>query len=123
MKKQPDTTPPRGTAMNPRCQVCGEPMPAGEEMFKLHGYSGPCPKPPLPRIEQTRPRMKKQPTSKPRYLTVKEAQARVKARTGRRLPRSTAYRLVKTDLLGGKLGGKVLISASILETYLDTLDI
>jgi hypothetical protein len=24
-------------------------MPAGEEMFKFHGYSGPCPKPPLPR--------------------------------------------------------------------------
>lgn len=24
-------------------------MPAGETMFKFHGYSGPCPKPPLPR--------------------------------------------------------------------------
>ncbi len=23
-------------------------MPAGEEMFKFHGYSGDCPKPPLP---------------------------------------------------------------------------
>lgn len=29
------------------CGICGEPMPAGEEMFKVHGYSGPCPKPPL----------------------------------------------------------------------------
>ena len=29
------------------CKLCGEPMPAGEEMFKYHGYSGPCPKPPL----------------------------------------------------------------------------
>lgn len=29
------------------CELCGEPMPAGEEMFKFHGYSGPCPKPPL----------------------------------------------------------------------------
>jgi NTP pyrophosphatase (non-canonical NTP hydrolase) len=28
------------------CEICGEPMPAGEEMFKFHGYSGPCPKPP-----------------------------------------------------------------------------
>ena len=28
-----------------RCQLCGEPMPAGEEMFKYHGYSGNCPKP------------------------------------------------------------------------------
>ena len=30
------------------CELCGEPMPSGEEMFKFHGYSGPCPKPPLP---------------------------------------------------------------------------
>lgn len=29
--------------------LCGEPMPAGEEMFKFHGYSGNCPRPPLPR--------------------------------------------------------------------------
>ena len=29
------------------CALCGEPMPAGEEMFVYHGYSGPCPKPPL----------------------------------------------------------------------------
>lgn len=28
------------------CELCGEPMPEGEEMFKFHGYSGPCPKPP-----------------------------------------------------------------------------
>lgn len=33
----------------PRCELCGEPMPDGEEMFKYHGYSGLCPKPPLPR--------------------------------------------------------------------------
>lgn len=25
------------------CKLCGEPMPPGEEMFKFHGYSGPCP--------------------------------------------------------------------------------
>ncbi len=31
------------------CQLCGEPMPENEQMFKFHGYSGPCPKPPLPR--------------------------------------------------------------------------
>ena len=31
------------------CELCGEPMPVGEEMFKFHGYSGSCPKPPLPR--------------------------------------------------------------------------
>lgn len=30
----------------PVCDLCGEPMPLGEEMFKYHGYSGPCPKPP-----------------------------------------------------------------------------
>lgn len=32
-----------------KCELCGEPMPPGEEMFKFHGYSGKCPKPPLPR--------------------------------------------------------------------------
>jgi hypothetical protein len=30
-----------------KCSLCGEPMPKGEEMFYYHGYSGPCPKPPL----------------------------------------------------------------------------
>jgi len=30
------------------CELCGEPMPEGEEVFKFHGYSGDCPKPPLP---------------------------------------------------------------------------
>jgi hypothetical protein len=30
----------------PTCEICGEPMPPGEEMFKYHGLSGPCPKPP-----------------------------------------------------------------------------
>jgi hypothetical protein len=29
------------------CVLCGEPMPEGEEMFNYHGYSGPCPNPPL----------------------------------------------------------------------------
>lgn len=29
-----------------KCMLCGEPMPPGEGMFKFHGYSGPCPKPP-----------------------------------------------------------------------------
>jgi hypothetical protein len=33
-----------------KCELCGEPMPEGEEMFKFHGYSGPCPKPPLPTV-------------------------------------------------------------------------
>lgn len=32
-----------------KCELCGEPMPPGEEMFKMHGYSGNCPKPPLPK--------------------------------------------------------------------------
>ena len=34
------------------CVVCGEVMPKGEQMFKFHGYSGNCPKPPLPRKEE-----------------------------------------------------------------------
>lgn len=47
------------------CELCGEPMPAGEEMFKFHGYSGPCPtstavkSPPLPsRCACERPNIK-----------------------------------------------------------------
>ena len=30
-----------------KCELCGEPMPPGEEMFKFHGHSGPCPNTPL----------------------------------------------------------------------------
>jgi hypothetical protein len=33
------------TRMPPTCQLCGEPMPPGEEVFQYHGFSGPCPKP------------------------------------------------------------------------------
>lgn len=35
-----------------RCELCGGPMPPGEQMFRFHGFSGPCPMPPLP---HTRP--------------------------------------------------------------------
>lgn len=35
------------------CNLCGEPMPEGEEMFKYHGYSSPCPKTP-PRVRVDR---------------------------------------------------------------------
>lgn len=38
----------------PNCEICGEPMPEGETMFKFHGYSGSCPKPPLPKDAQPR---------------------------------------------------------------------
>lgn len=31
----------------PKCSLCWNPMPKGEEMFKYHGYSGPCPGPPI----------------------------------------------------------------------------
>lgn len=34
------------------CELCGEPMPNGEEVFRYHGYSGPCPKKPIPRNRQ-----------------------------------------------------------------------
>lgn len=35
-----------------KCTICGEPMQDGEEMFKFHGYSGPFPKPPMPKEEK-----------------------------------------------------------------------
>jgi hypothetical protein len=38
------------TPTKPTCSICGEPMPEGEGMFKFHGYSGPCPKPPKPQL-------------------------------------------------------------------------
>jgi hypothetical protein len=40
------------SANEAKCELCGEPMPAGEEIFNYHGYSGPCPKPPLPKVER-----------------------------------------------------------------------
>lgn len=30
------------------CELCGHPMPEGEEVFRFHGYSCPCPGPALP---------------------------------------------------------------------------
>lgn len=36
------------------CNICGEPMPENEQMFMFHGYSGPCPKPPLLQPHQQR---------------------------------------------------------------------
>lgn len=42
----------------PTCEICGEPMPQGEEMFNYHGYSGPCPKPPLAKKEWLEKRAK-----------------------------------------------------------------
>lgn len=37
------------------CELCGEPMPKGEEMFKFHGNSGPCPKPQLTAAQKLEP--------------------------------------------------------------------
>jgi hypothetical protein len=41
------------TETEARCELCGDPMPKGEEMFKFHGYSGSCPKPPLQRAAES----------------------------------------------------------------------
>ncbi len=40
-----------------KCELCGEPMPEGEQMFNYHGYSGPCPKPPLPKEQPSQKAM------------------------------------------------------------------
>jgi hypothetical protein len=58
------------------CSVCGEPMPEGEEMFKFHGYSGNCPKPPLP----TEPK-KTYEQLKSELTTLTEENAVLKSRT------------------------------------------
>lgn len=38
-------TDPKHEADAPKCELGGEPMPEGEDMFQYHGYSGLCPKP------------------------------------------------------------------------------
>lgn len=48
MMTPPDNSP---SATAARCQLCGEPMPPGEEMFKYHGFSCDCPKPSLAKTE------------------------------------------------------------------------
>lgn len=49
--REPASPPPAAPRPDvaPKCEICGEPMAEGEGMFKFHGYSGPCPKPALPR--------------------------------------------------------------------------
>ena len=47
------------TKTTPTCALCGEPMPEGEEMFKYHGYSGPCPKPALLKLKGYDPECQK----------------------------------------------------------------
>ena len=58
--ERPSTTVPpvakATTVKDGNCHLCGEPMPQGEEMFNYHGYSGPCPKPPLPKVVTPQPR-------------------------------------------------------------------
>jgi hypothetical protein len=39
----PVTDAAKPTVPEGHCELCGQPMPEGEEMFKYHGYSGPCP--------------------------------------------------------------------------------
>lgn len=45
-----------------KCEICGESMPQDETMFKFHGYSGPCPKPPIYQqrvlLEEAKPKEK-----------------------------------------------------------------
>lgn len=34
-----------------KCKLCGEPMPADEQMFHFHGYSGACPTQPKKQVQ------------------------------------------------------------------------
>lgn len=52
MAKQPEPVPEEG-----RCELCGELMPIGEEMFRYHGYSGKCPSPMLPKSIHAREKL------------------------------------------------------------------
>lgn len=42
----PPAEPPVDPGAKAHCAICCQPMPEGEEMFRFHGYSGPCPAPP-----------------------------------------------------------------------------
>lgn len=42
--ERPSVTVPKVDSVGTNCGLCGQPIPQGEEMFKYHGYSGPCPK-------------------------------------------------------------------------------
>lgn len=37
-----------------KCGLCGQPMPPDEQMFKYHGFSGPCPIPKAPKSNDTK---------------------------------------------------------------------
>jgi hypothetical protein len=39
----------------PMCELCGHPMPPGEEVFKYHGFGGPCPTTPAPTAAEPEP--------------------------------------------------------------------
>jgi hypothetical protein len=45
LRMAPEPGPPPAEVAS--CELCGEPMPPGEEMFRYHGSSGDCPKPRL----------------------------------------------------------------------------
>lgn len=72
------------------CSVCGEPMPIGEEMFKFHGYSGPCPKPPLPREPE------------PDYRIIAADLTQLLLRCTRHLPEDDTYRVQALEYIARK---------------------
>jgi hypothetical protein len=43
LELQKSPSPPFDNTEKNICQLCGKPMPKGEEMFNFHGYSGNCP--------------------------------------------------------------------------------
>ena len=79
-----------------KCQLCGHPMPSGEEMFFYHGYSGPCPGPPLIDIAKQE---KKPPTG------VSEAVAEAYARAADKMFNHMTARLDELEY-GGHYGGR-----------------
>lgn len=56
-----------------KCELCGEPMPPGEQMFNYHGYSGPCPKPPKPKEPVVDPRDAELARLRSQYAELKES--------------------------------------------------
>ena len=79
-----------------KCEICGEPMPVGEEMFKFHGYSCQCPKPPLPRQKTELERLREIATLFGHFVT-RQADGTIVVSSGSEWARAEASKLLEPN--------------------------
>jgi hypothetical protein len=89
------------------CEVCGEPMPDGEEMFKFHGYSGKCPKPPLLTVYQRRVIGEKEELDRKiqslRKFMVGEEYSKLNEAEAHRLAKQSIHMIAYSDVLAERI--------------------